>query len=137
MSQQNLTPQGQAPMKAEQAWALMQVAQGNTLPRGKVFDAYRQADVNLEVKAAAEPKPAAVVAPAESKPAATADVTAAAAAPAGLSDAQAKALAELQAAGDWVDAKELSARKNTLDALVKKELAESQEQDGAVAYKAK
>ncbi len=118
-------------MKAEQSWALVQIAQGNTLPRGKVFDAFRQADVNqaAKVRPVAQPKVQQVV---EAEP-----VAAEPAAVTGLSDAQAKALAELQAAADWVDAKALSARKNTLDALVKKELAESQEQDGAVAYKAK
>ncbi|MBW8192850.1 hypothetical protein K0504_17570 [Neiella marina] len=138
MSQQNLASEGQTPMKAEQSWALQQVSKGNTLPRGRVFDAYRNAAADKVTAAApvAKAKLAAVKKAAPKvaeKPAPKAE----SAAPAGLTDAQAKAFAELQANGGWASAKDLGARKATLDALVKKEAAETQEQDGEAVYKAK
>lgn len=120
-------------MKAEQAWALAQVSQGNTLPRGKVFDAFRNAGVDQVAVAKPAAKPAPKAAPKAAKPAAKAD----SAAPTGLTEAQAKAFAELQANGGWASAKDLGARKATLDALVKKDAAETQEQDGVAVYKAK
>lgn len=125
-------------MKAEQAWALLQVSQGNTLPRGKVFDAFRNAGVDQIAVAKPAAKPAKKAAPkaepkAAEKPAAKAE----SATPAGLTEAQAKAFAELQANGGWASAKDLGARKQTLDALVKKDAAETQEQDGVAVYKAK
>lgn len=116
-------------MKAEQLWAQKLADQGSTLPRGKAFRASVKPTAVKTAKKAAAPKAVAKVeAPVEeAKPAAPAAT--------GLSDAQIAAMAELTS-GDWVAAANITARKQTLNALVKKGLVVSREQDGETEYKA-
>lgn len=114
-------------MKAEQLWAQKLADQGCTLPRGKAFRASVTPAVAKKApapkKAVSAPKVEAV---AEVKPKASV---------AGLSEPQQAAMAEL-ASGEWVSVDAISARKQTLNALVKKGLVESREQEGTSEYKA-
>lgn len=115
-------------LKAEFAW-VEQLAKGSKLPRGKAFrqDLTPQPVAKAKPTKSAKPQAAKVeqAAPAKAAP----EVK--------LTEAQQAAMTALQSVADYTTAKALGVRKATLDALLKKELVESREQDGEAQYKAK
>ncbi|MCM2678296.1 hypothetical protein [Echinimonas agarilytica] len=129
-----------SPVKAELAWAYKLVSQGNPLPRGKAFSAYVGLS-STELLGLIEGTAAPAKAPIKRAKSA-AKVTAEkknvekVIPSADLTEAQATALAALQEVGDWSSAKAIKARKATLDALVKKGVAQSRTlEDESVEYK--